>query len=535
MIMFAPPVNPSRARAGPPLSSIVPELIHIEGEPFTFDGREFQIPIYDEQRDRILLKFGRQTEKSSSLAIREILCGAYYPGFKILHTTPRDEQVRSFSKKRFQKIVLSSPRLRYLLQGPYVVDNQKDKVLSNGSEVTFRSAFRDPDAVRGYSADLLAIDEYQDMQRDHIPVIEETQSHCTRRREDGSIIKLRFYAGTPKTYSNPIEECWQGSTQHMWTVLCSSCGHYNEQIGIKNIGPAYLKCSRCHRAINPKQGFWMAYGNRDAEWAGYHLNVLLYEHCDWRDIWSKLEGQKSYSTQQFMNEVLGYSYDAGAKVITFDEIRACCDDERAAIWRRPQGLRIIGAGLDWGGIGNSTTVFHAGTYVDGKYVVLAARRWDGRDPGKEIPEIVDMAVRLGCRFIAVDLGAGIRANQDLAQRLPVGCTVIQFHNNDSINVLARWNPRGDLYVISKPRTLARIFTGIKKREISFFKWEELADFANDIECVYEEYNPRTRTISFDHPSNRCDDFLHSLNIGKLGLDIQMGYVKHIEIENFVPG
>jgi hypothetical protein len=469
---------------------------------------------------------GVVTHNSTSLAIRAACYAAYYPGFKLLHVTPRDEQVRAFSKKRFEKLIICSPKLRWLLQGPNVVNNQKDKIFANMSEATFRSAFRDADAVRGYSADCLSIDEYQDMQRDHIGVIEETQSHATRRRADGSIIKLRFYAGTPKTHSNPIEECWQASTQYMWVVVCHHCTHYNEQIGLANIGPDYLQCAVCHKPVFAANGFWVAYGDPNAEWAGYHINTLLYDHCDWRDIWAKLDGPKAYTTQVFINEVLGYSHDAGAKVITFDELRACCDDRDALDSYRRQHGEIFGS-VDWGGHGRSTTVFHAGTHINGKYRILGIRRWNGMDPGAEIAEVAREALRFGCHYVAVDFGGGARANQELAERLPKDVKVVQYHLSQNVNHIVLWKPRADMFVLSKPRSIARMISALKKKRVSFFKWEQFRPYASDIECLYEEYNPRTRMVTYDHPTNTPDDFAHSLNLGMITADIRLGLIKPI--------
>lgn len=509
------------------LSTMAANNVWIMRRPFTFEGREFQIQIFDEPSDRILLCTGRQCEKSSHLAIREALLGAYYPGFQILHVAPRDEQVRSFSKKRFAKMIATSPNLKHLFMGPHVVDNQKDKVLSNDTEVTFRSAFRDPDAVRGYSADLLCLDEYQDLQRDHIGVIEETQSHATRRRADGTIIKLRYYAGTPKTWDNPIQECYTGSTQYEWVIFCSACSHFNEKIGIPNMGPDFLKCARCDRPISPKQGVWVSYGDKDAEWAGYHINTLLYDHCDWKDLWSKLDGPKAYPEQVFHNEVLGRSFDAGSKILTADEVRACCDEDLRLMWKRPGGLKKVFIGLDWGGPGHSTTVVHAGTRIRGKYTVLGIRRMDGRNPRQEVRDVAEFCCKMGASYVATDLGGGIRANQELAELLPGDMKVIQFHSNATLTDMVRWHKRGDMFVISKPRTLSRTIQKVKQKDFTFFNWEEFRPFASDLTCLYEEYNPRTRTVNIDHPSNVPADFSDSLNLGSLSCDLFYGDIKPI--------
>ena len=80
-----------------------------------------------------------------------------------------------------------------------------------------RYAFLNADRVRGIPADMVCIDEIQDVLTDNIPVIEECVSH--------SSFKYKLYAGTPKSLDNTLESLWvEDSTQNEWVVPCDSCG-----------------------------------------------------------------------------------------------------------------------------------------------------------------------------------------------------------------------------------------------------------------------------------------------------------------------
>ena len=71
------------------------------------------------------------------------------------------------------------------------------------------------DAARGISADLLLVDEFQDIAAGDLPVLQETLSHST----DGRTI----LTGTPKSIDNHLSAVFHQSTANEWTMTCEGC------------------------------------------------------------------------------------------------------------------------------------------------------------------------------------------------------------------------------------------------------------------------------------------------------------------------
>lgn len=172
--------------------------INLKGEPISLDRRPWIREIYDmpvtEMDDgtyqrKMLLVFGRQCEKSTSLANCAISYANTFPYLRALYVTASDIQMREFSDERLRAVISDSPRLLELSGqvkasavkkrlGNREVQNVQTKRWINQSKITLRSAYgHSADRVRGVPSDLLMMDELQDIYVDNLPVIEETLFH----------------------------------------------------------------------------------------------------------------------------------------------------------------------------------------------------------------------------------------------------------------------------------------------------------------------------------------------------------------------
>src|SRR5205823_1103 len=97
------------------------------------------------------------------------------PGIKILLVNPRHEQGAVFSRDRLQPAILNSPLVKAVLW-PNNARRMpiKDVTFANGTQMYVRPAFRTADSVRGISADLLLIEEFEDVALGQLGVIQET-------------------------------------------------------------------------------------------------------------------------------------------------------------------------------------------------------------------------------------------------------------------------------------------------------------------------------------------------------------------------
>jgi hypothetical protein len=172
--------------------------------------------IYAVENRNLVLRCSRQTEKSTFLVNTIIKEACTQPNCKILFVSPRADQTRVFIRSRLLAAIEQSPLVRRTLLGnrarrPPLSNMEFD----NGATLFVRSAFHTADACRGVSAQLLLVDEFQDMAPGDLPVLEETMSHAVGGRT--------ILTGTPKSIDNHLENLFAKSTANEWTVTCSKC------------------------------------------------------------------------------------------------------------------------------------------------------------------------------------------------------------------------------------------------------------------------------------------------------------------------
>lgn len=328
---------------------------------FSFGSRPYLVRVYDTGAKQTLLKCGRQVEKSTTIGNKMISYSCLNNHFRSLFVAPSAEQAKVFSNDRIKDPIDMSP-----LVGAYTNTSLTNAVFHkkfiNYSQIRLRYAYLTADRVRGIPADLITVDEIQDILVDNIPVIEECASH--------SDFKIFIYSGTPKSLDNTIEYYWANfSTQNEWVVPCKRHGtpknpsswHWNV-LDEDNIGKESLVCDKCGQRIDPfdPDCRWASLNpqtdkNREkVTFEGYHIPQLM---VPWiigtPDGWSEiLRKQEHYPRQKFYNECLGLSYDSGTRPITRGQLKACCRDEIRLSdieqFRRYAQNTDIFAGIDWG-------------------------------------------------------------------------------------------------------------------------------------------------------------------------------------------
>lgn len=180
--------------------------------PFSFEGREYLRQIYDTPAPRVLLKAGRQVEKSTLLGNKLLSYACMTTALNALYVSPTNQQSKVFSQDRLKEPVETSEFLKNWTTTK-LSDNVFLKKFINRSQITLRYAYLNADRCRGIPADVICLDELQDLLTDNIPVIEQCASH--------SHLKIFMYSGTPKSLDNTIEYYWtQYSTQNEWAVPC---------------------------------------------------------------------------------------------------------------------------------------------------------------------------------------------------------------------------------------------------------------------------------------------------------------------------
>lgn len=496
-------------------------------------------PIYNRKDNAILLKFGRQTHKSTTIGFKLVLPCVKFPNYHDLYVAPTGNQVSVFSTDKLNGAYYNSP----VIKRHYISTRTKSQVFykeyNNGSKTYLRSAFHSADSIRGISADMTTLDEIQDILSDHIPVIEQCMSHSLAKWEEMSkhipnlpmnAFNAKIYSGTPKTIENTLERYWDKSTQNEWIIKCLHCNKYN-YINEDNVGPTCLICNKCERPIYYENGSWITM-NPDGFIQGYRLPQIILNWVNNRnnpEAWNinVIQTRDTYSTEKFYNEVLALPYANAKNPLSPADIMVACKDYSMVV--EPDDPIIEGhllfAGIDWGkgdtASGTSYTVLTIGGVIRGRFKTLLVKKYKGKmsEATAQIDDILQTIRKFKVRFTLADFGDGRTSNAILTKALGVP-HFAEVYEHLSLKGKLKWDKRKGLYIINRTDMMTDIFMEIKDDKVDFFKYEEFKEYSLDFLSIYADYSEITRMTRYDHTNP--DDCFHSYMFCRLACMIARG-------------
>lgn len=537
------------------LEPLLPLMLTLKGEPYTLDQHFPFAPFFRTRKvPNMVAKAGRQVGKSATLSANAVIESNSISFFSTLFVTPLYEQARRLSSNYVRPFIEGSP-VKSLFINTSTENSVLQRSFINESRIYFSFALLDADRVRGISADKMCIDEVQDMDPDHIPVIREVMS--------ASKWNISWYTGTPKTEDNTIEKvCWQRSSQAEWFIPCKACKFWNipskefhiiEMIGplkdnISENEPATI-CYKCRRPINPRDGRWVhRYPERRWDFVGYHIpQIIMPMHYaskkKWAELLGKSRGAGNTTKAKFYNEVLGESFDEATKLVTETDLRKAAalpwkndPDDYSPILKRLNDYPFRALSVDWGGGGEDevsfTTVALLGWKGTGNIDVLWGRRLlTPHDHLGEAKECLKLYNTFKCHFIAHDYtGAGSlretfinHAGVPLNRLIPIAYVRTAHRDLMSLHVATRQHPR-DYHLLDKARSLQLTCNAIKLKVIKFFQYDYidadnpglLCDFLALIENKVETAHAGDVYTIIRNPTAK-DDFAQAVNIGACAL------------------
>lgn len=506
-------------------SNIVQAWFHVEGKPFSLENYPMYNAVYDGYYPKILLKTARQVAKSTTLSnfmIAECFGNQF---FKCYYVSPSQEQTRKFSHTRVSKVLSYSPDIRRGFIGPNSIDNVLLRLFINGSEMAFTYALDDADRARGFSADLVAFDEIQDILYEPVvPVIEECMANSKYAHS--------MYAGTPKTMENTIEFLWSLSSQSEWCIRCDGCGKSTYIDSIKTLGKFGPECLSCRKPLNPRNGRWVDM-NPGAKTKGFHISQPIMPEnvpAAWTNgtdqeramgRWQRLiDKQETYGDSKFLNEVIGVSTSTGARLLTLEILKSLCgkyEMTRLPMPTSKDGIARVVAGVDWSGGGGevkgmegllkSRTVLHIwGDDGEGKLKTLYYKIFPNSHPTGWIDEICELCDKWGVEMVCGDAGEGALANAMLREKL--GARRVLQARYMALSKPIQWNPDTSAYHCDRTTLIDNFAKFLKDRKAIYPCEAQATPAFNDILNVYEEVTTAGRKV-WRHAPTMPDDCLHA--------------------------
>lgn len=471
---------------------------------------------------------GLLTHNSTFLGNMALSLCALHPGYRVLYVSPSGAQTQTFSNDRLRFPVETSPLLAPLARKQ--TQNVLLKVFSNQSQIVLRSAFLSADRARGQAAYLLLLDEFQDLLREHIPVIEPATSHAPPH------LRRHCYSGTPKSMDNNIEHYRSGfnsagpmSTMGEWMVPCDRCGsksgagRYWQCLGEMNIDRKGLICDRCKQRIDPQHpdARWVHH-RADGQYESYRIPQLMVGWMQHPDKWAKLfDTFVTYPRAQFYNEVLGLSMDNADRPLLLEDIERCCVPDLSMTWK-PRGAKSgvylndflprnwsspVFMGIDWGLGTSSFTIITLGTYFRGKFTTIYAHRCTGQELDFEVQlqMIVDLIVQFDVKKVGCDFGYGA-AHNDRLIRLFGPQRIYAFQHLGKAKKKIQRDPGTGRIKLFRTLVMADFINAIKRRVLQFPRFPEFrTPYGQDFANITAEYSETQRILLYDHSSKTTHD------------------------------
>lgn len=496
---------------------------------------------------------GLLAHNSTSVMSSMLIRSNWIPNFKSLCICPLYEQIRRLSALVARPFIENSP-VRSLWTGSNTQQSVLQYSFRNQSRVIFSFALLDASRVRGIATDHLIIDETQDFDKRHLPIVIECLSASKKWA-------LEQYMGTPLTFDNTLEELFSKSSQAHWFTPCMSCGEYNiasqDYHLLKMIGPYRddisadqpgTICHRCQRTINPAMGRWRhKYEDKHWDFAGYHVpQIIMPLHYASPKKWAALlRKQNSVAPHTFYNEVLGESYDVGSKLLTKTDLRnaACLPWRNEPRTSQPtrqieQRLRykMTALAIDWGGGGEKHESYTAmsllGITAGGKIHVIWGRRlYTPNDHILEANEIVHWVNAFKPDIVVHDAtGAGSLRESVLVQSrrlqnikfVPIEYvgpmnSLVKYVPPSPENSRARWR-------VDKTRSLLYMIHGLRTGYIQTFAYDHVSEeepgLLHDLLALVQEKVDGLSgrdVYRITRAQGASDDFAHSVNLGAVAL------------------
>lgn len=475
---------------------------------------------------------GLLTHNSTFLGNMALSLCALHPGYRVLYVSPSGAQTQTFSNDRLRFPVETSPLLAPLARKQ--TQNVLLKVFTNQSQIVLRSAFLSADRARGQAAYLLLLDEFQDLLREHIPVIEPSTSHAPPH------LRRHCYSGTPKSMDNNIEHYRSGfnsagpmSTLGEWMVPCDRCGsksgagRYWQCLGEMNIDRKGLICDRCKQRIDPQhpEARWVHHRS-EGQYESYRIPQLMVGWMQHPEKWAKLfDTFVTYPRAQFYNEVLGLSMDNADRPLLLEDIERCCVPDLSMTWR-PRGAKEgvylndflprnwtspVFMGIDWGLGTSSFTIITLGTYFRGKFTTIYAHRCTGQELDFEVQLqlIVDLITQFDVKKVGCDFGYGA-AHNDRLIRLFGPQRIYAFQHLGKAKRKIQRDPGTGRIKLFRTLVMADIINAIKRRVLQFPRFAEFRmPYGQDFANITAEYSESQRLLTYDHSSKTTDDTFHA--------------------------
>lgn len=345
----------------------------LKGQPFSFENRDYLLPLYRDLSKIILIVKARQmeiTEFALNFLLFHLTKNAQTVG---LYMSDTKDHVNVFYADRLLTTISESKSLQGLMQ-----DKSQSRVsFSNGSVLYMFSAWTDFEKARSIPVDFAVLDEAQSINAGKIPILQEALSKSSHGR--------LLCIGTGNIEGGDWYKLWHRGDQQEWNQASKAW------IAKKPQNHAYASSYR----ITQHMAFWLGPN----------------------DIHQK---EQTYTPRLFANEVEGNWYGSASRPLIEQDIHNLFDV--SSNLKSPDqvdySLGPLYMGVDWGTGSHSFTVPWIWQCIDDKiprFNLIYTRLITEPSTEKQADMIANLIEDYDIKQVVVDEAGGTRQVQKLSE------------------------------------------------------------------------------------------------------------------------
>lgn len=535
-------------------SQLAEAILDFKGNKVEFGKKyEPQRLLYDLYPQFLVVKAGRQVGKSLGLAGRITTGSISQPYFTSLFIAPSQIQT-----KRWSGGYLDTFRESKYVSKHYV--NNKDpgnvfeKTFSNKSKVylSYGQTSADMDRVRGLTADLLCLDEVQDIELASVPIVKEILNT--------SAYGYQLFTGTSKSNAGTLEQLWQQTNQMQFVKKCSKCSKWVipdrfETCMEMVTNPDHMVCPYCHNEFSFYGGEWIATRNALSQGPGAKYGMALPQLIfganttpgtrQWNDLYDKVQQSLNgvlYTPETVANEIFGLATDLGATSLSITEAQACSLPEYRE-FIKPDWSNLVPSmkshmsaihttvlGVDWsvsGSEGSHTVVTVLGIDHSGRTTVLFAKKLIGSHILTQVDEVLAIAGQYKCKMIGSDRGVGVLQGELMQNKYGHHRVIMCQYVSASRRL--KWDQGGNFLSADRTSAMDDVMHKMRLGPSRFVtpRWEFMEPFWSDTLSIFEEETSIGKRVYRKQPSIP-DDWFHSVVFANLAYKYLTGEHRHLD-------
>lgn len=449
----------------------------IDDQPFTLTRHQPLAQIYDDDHPFVVIMKPAQVG-ISELAVTRVLhaldIGASYwqtgkSGLNVAYLFPTASSLSDFSKERFSNVAGESPHLAAMFAGGYDEVTFKQ---ARSSYLYLRGAWagkqgggKNP-ALKSFPADVLVLDEYDEMVPASIAMAE--------KRLRASTVKRKLYISTPTLPGQGIHGQYLLSDQHVWETKCATCHAWHVLDFFRDVVASdppgaprpwvrapydiwqhgdrlrlraahwTVVCPACRNPIDRcGPGRWVALHPEVKDIRGYHVPALAFPMVDLAELAIGATSDGPTRREEFFRSDLGVPYQHKGSSISLemiDRLSANLAGGRVpdGAWRQTtmgvdvgsrfhyrvsaigadgnRVVRAMGAVQDWGGLDDLMSQYRVRLcIIDAMPELHGAQTWASQYPGRVLRATYPAPSALSGQLMRLDEENGrIQINRTMA-------------------------------------------------------------------------------------------------------------------------